>query len=63
MTLRELLVFNMAWEDDSTLLILESNDPDKANYPCRWLARFARSIYGDRKIRWFSGDFICLEDE
>lgn len=63
MTFGELWKLNCAWEDDSALKILDSVDQVKVSAPRKWLARSALSIYRDRKVRWFDGDFICLEDE
>lgn len=56
MLLKDLLVVNKNWSEDSTLVIVDRDQEE----PQSLKSRFARSIYGDRNVCWFKEDVVIL---
>lgn len=56
MLLKDLLVVNKNWSEDSTLVIVDREQVE----PQSLKSRFAWSIYGDRNVCWFKEDVVIL---
>lgn len=56
MLLKDLLVVNKNWTEDSNLVIVDRDRDVPVSMKCR----FARSIYGHREVCWFKEDVVIL---
>lgn len=56
MLLKDLLVCNKNWDDQTSLVIVDRDQ----NEPQSLRLRFVRALYGDRMVCWFRDDVVIL---
>lgn len=56
MLLKDLLVCNKNWDDQTSLVIVDRDQKE----PQYLRLRFVRALYGDRMVCWFRDDVVIL---